>query len=254
MAASAAYAPEAEAVSHGVDIEGMRAHLREVGTEDRAANEKRYLKSDLEFYGARVPEIRKAAKAALRAAKPVEHDDFIALLEELWSEPVHEMRMAAVQLAYARTDHFELDDLSLLERMLREGKTWAYVDTLAAGVVGPLLDRHPDGDAILDRWSEDDDFWIRRSALLAHLGPLRRGEGDWDRFTRYADAMLEETEFFIRKAIGWVLRDAARERPQMVYDWILPRAQRASGVTIRETVRHLPEAMATQVMERYRAR
>jgi 3-methyladenine DNA glycosylase AlkD len=237
-----------------VDIDALQARFAAMGTEDRAVNEKRYLKSDLEFLGVKVPEIRKAAKAALRAAEPLEHAQFIALIEGLWARPVHELRMAATQIANAKPDRFELDDLELLERMLREAKTWAYVDTLAAGVVGPLLARHPDEDVILDAWSTDEDFWIRRSALLAHLGPLRRGEGDWDRFTRYADAMLDETEFFIRKAIGWVLRDTSRKRPRMVYEWILPRAERASGVTIREAVRRLPEEMASEVVDRYRAR
>lgn len=51
--------------------------------------------------------------------------------------------------------------------------------------------------------------------------------------------MLEEKEFFIRKAIGWVLRDTAKKRPELVFDWLLPRAHRASGVTIREAVKHL---------------
>ncbi len=64
-------------------------------------------------------------------------------------------------------------------------------------------------------------------------------DGDFDRFSRYADAMLDEREFFIRKAIGWVLRDTAKRRPDLVYRWLLPRASRASGVTIREAVKPL---------------
>ncbi len=75
--------------------------------------------------------------------------------------------------------------------------------------------------------------------MLALLVPLRRGDGDFDRFARYADAKLEEREFFIRKAIGWVLRDTSRIRPDLVYGWLLPRAAWASGVTLREAVKHL---------------
>jgi 3-methyladenine DNA glycosylase AlkD len=93
--------------------------------------------------------------------------------------------------------------------------------------------------ATLDRWAADDDFWIRRSALLALLPGLRRGAGDFDRFARYADGMLDEKEFFIRKAIGWVLRETAKKRPTLVFEWLLPRAARASGVTLREAVKPL---------------
>jgi 3-methyladenine DNA glycosylase AlkD len=135
--------------------------------------------------------------------------------------------------------------MALLERLLRESRTWALVDGLAASVVGGVVERYPETTAVLDRWADDDDFWLRRSALLGPLIPLRRGDGDFERFTRYADAMLDEKEFFIRKAIGWVLRDTARKRPTMVYDWLLPRAARASGVTRREAVKPMsPEQRA----------
>ena len=127
----------------------------------------------------------------------------------------------------------------LLERLLRESRTWALVDGLAASVGGPLVERAPGAAAVLDRWAVDDDFWIRRAALLASLESLRRGEGDFERFGKYADAMLDEKEFFIRKAIGWVLRDTARKRPDMVFGWLLPRATRASGVTLREACKPL---------------
>jgi 3-methyladenine DNA glycosylase AlkD len=69
-----------------------------------------------------------------------------------------------------------------------------------------------------------------------------------------ADAMLHEKEFFIRKAIGWILRDTSRRRPGMVYKWILPRAHRASGVTIREAVKKLQPDQQETVMDRYRSR
>jgi 3-methyladenine DNA glycosylase AlkD len=84
---------------------------------------------------------------------------------------------------------------------------------------------------VLDRWASDQDFRIRRAALLTLLGPLRHGEGDSERFARYADAMLEDKESFVRKAIGWVLRETARKRPSLVCTWLLPQAARASAVT-----------------------
>jgi hypothetical protein len=74
---------------------------------------------------------------------------------------------------------------------------------LAGDAVGTLVLRHPDAAADLDAGAGDEDFWVRRSALLAQLRPLRAG-ADLDRFGRYADAILDETESFVRKAIGWV--------------------------------------------------
>lgn len=235
-------------------IDALRTELRGAGTPDRAVNEKRYLKSDLAFWGASVPAIRKATKRLLRSAGDLDHDAVRALVSDLWGERVHEMRRAAVEVAVLRVDRLILDDVSWVETMIRESGTWAYVDPLAIDVAGPLLARSPGGEAVLDRWATDGDFWIRRSALLTHLRPLRAGGGDWARFTRYADAMLGESEFFIRKAVGWVLRDAAKARPDLVYRWLLPRADRASGVTVREAVRPLSGDRADEVMARYRNR
>ena len=77
---------------------------------------------------------------------------------------------------------------------------------------------------------------------------MRRGDGDFERFARYADAMLDDKEFFIRKAIGWVLRETAKKRPGLVYTWLLPRAARASGVTIREAIKPLPEQQRMAIL------
>ena len=133
-------------------------------------------------------------------------------------------------------------DVPLIERMLREARTWALVDSLAADLMGSLVERCPELTSVLDRWAADGDFWIRRSALLALLGPLRRGGGDFDRFSGYADQMLAEKEFFIRKAIGWILRETAKKRPALVAGWLAPRIHQVSGVTLREALKPLPPA------------
>lgn len=230
----------------------LEADLRAIATPERAVREQAYLKSDLEFIGVRVPELRRTVKAYLAAHEHLDHDALIAIVEALWDSSIYERRAAATQVLGARPRLVASEDLALIERMLRESKTWALVDGLAVQTVGMLRERDPGVSATLDRWAGDGDFWIRRSALLSHLGALRRGEGDFEAFSRYADAMLDEREFFIRKAIGWVLRDTARKGPQMVIDWIAPRTDRASGVTMREVVRHLPAAERERLMTAYR--
>jgi 3-methyladenine DNA glycosylase AlkD len=215
--------------------------LRAAGSAERAAQEKRYLKSDLTHYGAGMPAVRAAAKAALRAHPDLDHAGLIRVVEELWSKPVHDRRAAAVELLVAREKRLTAKDLPLLERLLRESRTWALVDMIAPAVVGPIVERDATAGRTLDRWARDDDFWLRRAAMLALLIPLRRGGGDWPRFTRYAEEMLEEKEFFIRKAIGWILREVSKKRPELVAAWLAPRMSRASGVTLR-AARALPSA------------
>ncbi len=200
---------EAEAA----DIE---AALLATGDPVRAASERRYLKSDLDFIGVGVPAMRRMTRNFLREHGPLDRAHLLGLVEALWVRRVHEGRMVAIELLGLHKRLLTPDDIEVVERLLRDSLTWAYVDALAIDVAGDLVEQHAELNAVLDRWSTDGDFWIRRSSMLALLRPIRRGGGDFERFARYADTMIEEREFFIRKAIGWVLRETSKQRPELV--------------------------------------
>jgi 3-methyladenine DNA glycosylase AlkD len=227
----------------------LEERLRVAGDPGRALKEKAYLKSDVDHFGTSVPAIRRAVKTWARAHRDLVHDDLIALVSVLWDRGVHECRMAAVELLDLHRDLLTTADLGLLEGWIRGSRTWALVDPLTVSIASGLAD-----EATVKLWASDDDFWIRRASLLTFLRPLRTGGGDLHAFGRVADPMLEEKEFFIRKAIGWVLREASKRDPDGVYGWIAPRTDRASGVTIREVVRHLDPNRAAEVMLAYKER
>jgi 3-methyladenine DNA glycosylase AlkD len=230
----------------------LEERLRDLGTRERAIGEKAYLKSDLDFLGVTVWRTRSEVKAMLDEIGELDHDQLVALAEALWSEPIFDRRMAATVLLELRSGLLGEGDLPFLERLLRDSHTWALVDSLAGDVAGSILAADEAGTArVLDRWATDEDFWIRRSAMLAWLKPLRHG-APLEPFLGYADAMLDEKEFFIRKAIGWVLRDVAKRRPDEVAAWLAPRTHRASGVTMREAVKYLPRPDADRLMQAYR--
>lgn len=207
----------------------------------RAAGLQAYLKSDRDFLGVRVPDLRAAVRAAATDQGLAGHAAVLDAAAGLWADPRFEPRLAAVELLTLRRRSLDVADLDVLEEMFRHAETWALVDGLATKVVGSIVTHDPAGSGpVLDRWAADpDSFWVRRAALLALLDELRAGEGDWDRFCRYADSMLGEREFFIRKAIGWVLRDTSRRRPDLVREWVEPRLGRMSGVTRREATKYL---------------
>jgi len=150
--------------------------------------------------------------------------------------------------ACAGGGHLELEvrqlsaaDLPALIALVREAKTWALVDWIATKVVGPLAD-DPKARKQIDAWARDDDFWVRRAALLCHHDALLQGRGDFEHFARMAVPMLSETEFFIRKAIGWVLRSTAKRTPQRTYAFVEEHARALSGLSFREATRALTPA------------
>ncbi len=235
-----------------LSAEGIDTHLRALADPHRAQREKRYLRSSLVHYGVDVPTLHKIAR---RAAGGLDHEALTALTTSLWDEPagspVHERRFVGSDLLAVRHDLLVPSDMTLIERLVREARTWALVDVLAPRVVGSLAERYPDDLlSILDRWAVDDDFWVRRASLLAHLIPLRRGSGDWDAFVRHADLMLDDREFFVAKAIGWVLRDTGRRRPELVLAYVEPRVPKLAPVAFREALKPL----ASEDQQRLRAR
>ena len=236
------------------EADAILAVLAPLGTTARAQGEKKYLKSELEFLGVGVPAVRKVAKAWSKDRPDLAREELKVLVAELWGRGINELCRFAIELLTLRTDLLRAADMKLLERLLRNSHTWAYVDALAVHVAGALVERYPGLERTLDRWARDDDFWIRRSAMLALLLPLRAGAGDWDRFAGYADRMLEEKEFFIRKAIGWILRETSKRRPELVIGFVTARIERIAGLTLREAVRHLDALERERLLTAYRDR
>ncbi len=230
--------------------DAIEAAIRALGDPERAAGARRYLKSDLEHVGATNADVRRVVREALKGSRP-DREALVALTAMLWDRGVFELRLAAVIALTREAKRLAVEDVALVERFVREAKTWALVDPLATDVMGAMATRLGLGE-VLDRWSADDDFWIRRASMLALLRPLRAGAGDWARFARYADAMLEEKEFFVRKAIGWVLRDTGRKRPALVDGFVAPRTHRISGVSLREAVKVLSSVRRDALLAAYR--
>jgi 3-methyladenine DNA glycosylase AlkD len=232
-------------------VDEITMRLGELADPVRAEQEKRYLKSDLRHLGVGLPALRGVAVAA---AKGLDRERTLALVEELWHEPVHERRMAAIEILIRNTPLLTETDLPVAERLIRASHTWAYVDALATKVVGGLVTRYPALATTLDEWAGDENFWIRRTSLLALLPGIRSGGPDLERLSRYGDALIGEREFFIRKALGWVLRELAKSDPEWVTTWVRDRVAVVSGVTIREAVRHLPEKDRDDLLTAYRTR
>jgi 3-methyladenine DNA glycosylase AlkD len=230
-------------------VHTIDAALRDLADPVRAEQEKRYLKSELTHLGVPVPAIR---KVAVSSARGLSREEALALAADLWREPVHEWRMAAVEVLIRNAPLLTAGDLDTVERLIRESHTWAYVDALAVKVVGALVPRYPPLATTLDRWVRDENFWIRRTALLALLPGIRSGDGDLARLSAYGDALVGEREFFIRKALGWVLRELAKTNPDWVTAWVRDHVTVVSGVTIREAVRHLPEKDREHLLTTYR--
>jgi len=215
--------------------------LRAAGRPERARFDSAYLKSDLVFYGVTLPEIHRIAREYTREHPEIDRRSLRALAVGAFRTRKHDLRTVAIAIVDRRRALLEDRDLPWLIDVADACNTWAHIDWLAVGVIGDVIARYPASRRWLARWATQKNFWVRRTAILAQHDQLKRGEGDWPLFVRVTDPMLGETEFFIRKAIGWVLREVSKKYPKRVFDYILPRRDRMSGLTLREGAKYLSD-------------
>jgi 3-methyladenine DNA glycosylase AlkD len=216
--------------------------LRRAGSAARAVGEKAYLKSDLRFWGTGQDSIRAAVRDYCDAHPDLSRADLRAIAETLYATDVHELRASAIGVLERRSETLVDRDLPWLIALVRKSKSWAYVDWIAPKVIGDIIARDPRSRKRLAGWAKDDDFWVRRTALLAEHDALRAGGGDFTLWSRLASPMLEEREFFIRKAIGWVLREVSKKRPELTYEFLRRHRERVSRLSLQEGAKYLPAA------------
>ncbi len=229
----------------------LESDLRSVGDKERARGAKAYLKSDLEFIGVAAKPLRKVAQNFLSRHPGYDRVWLTELVTNLWDRPVFELKAVAVAVLERDVRKLEVADLALVEDLLRRSRTWALVDWLCTKVAAPLVERDPvAAESTLRRWSTDSDFWIRRASMLAQLPALRAGGGDFELFASFASAMIEEKEFFIRKTIGWVLREVSKKRPRLAYEFLAAHVGEMSGLSFREGSKYLPEEQRDELRRR----
>ena len=225
-------------------VRAVRKALRDAADPEKAAGMRAYMKSTMPYRGVTAPVLRKAVKAIF-AAHPLEiWEEWRDAVLELWrGAKYREERYAAIELAgYPRYRQFQtLETIALYEELITSGAWWDYVDAIASHRIGGLLRRYPaEMSALLREWAQCDDLWKRRSAILSQLG----FKHETDRKLLY-DAILPSagsTEFFLRKGIGWALRQYAWSEPKEVIRFVRQNQRLLSPLTRREALKNVAPA------------
>lgn len=204
----------------------------------RALAMKAYLRNQFEFLGIQTPTRRSIFKVLPKL--PKDAPLILQIANELWKKPEREFRYVACDLLSQNAQVLGLEDLPAIKKLLQKDSWWETVDSLS-GAIGDIVLKekinHRNSQAIMDEWLQDSDFWVRRSAMIHQLG--WKAQTDQDRLISYALALSGESEFFIRKAIGWAFRDYARHDPVFVKSFMKKNASQFSNLTVREATKHL---------------
>ena len=219
----------------------VRRRLQEAGDASKAVQMQAYMKSALPFHGVSSPDSRLIMREVLATHALPDRATWQATVLALWDDAGHrEERYAALAVAKDRryAAHRDPDVLPLYRHLLVTGAWWDLVDDVATHLVGDVLARHRSAATpVVRAWASDDDLWLRRSAVICQVG--HGADLDADLLRHAIEANVDDTSFWLRKAIGWALRQHARTDPDWVRAEVDRLGDRLSGLSRREALKHL---------------
>lgn len=205
------------------------------GDPDRVAPMVAYMRHRFDFLGIPTPQRRALSRNVLAGLPAPSEADLLSVAHACWTLPAREYQYFGTDLLVRHAARLTDRSVPALNRLITTKSWWDTVDALASRVVGSVVARHPDEVATMDSWIGDHDIWLVRTALLHQL--RYRTETDAERLFRYCQLQAGHPDFFVRKAIGWALREYARTDPEAVRRFVAE--HRLSGLSVREAVRNL---------------
>ena len=215
--------------------------LHDAADPAKASQQRAYMKSEMPYYGVTVPHCRKIAKSVFKANPLPDADAWEASILGLWRKAKYrEERYAAIELLLYKPylKWIAPDRIALIEELVVTGAWWDYVDGIASYAMGNMLADHPKPTKpLLRAWAKDKDIWKRRTAILAQLG-FKQATDEKLLFDVIAPS-IGEPEFFLRKGIGWALREYSKTAPDAVIRYVEAHADSLSGLSKREALKHV---------------
>lgn len=230
----------------GAWVEALREGFRRNARPERAASMQAYMKSAMPFYGVATPEMRRVCRSVFAAHPLASFEAWQHGALGLWRQArLREERYAAIELTgYRFYRAFQTPDaMSMYEEMIVTGAWWDYVDAVAVHRVGPILLKYPEPmKAMMKAWSRSPDLWKRRTSIICQLS--FKEKTDLRLLYGCIEPNLGDREFFIRKAIGWALRQVAWTDPKEIVRYVAEHGGELSGLSRREALKNIGSPLA----------
>ncbi|WP_053202781.1 DNA alkylation repair protein [Jiangella muralis] len=236
--------------AHTALVAAVRTALRAAADPAAAEPMRAYMKSAMPFLGVKKPARTAALKPVFAAHRLPDDDGWRAAVLALWDgAEFREERYAAITLAQLKpyaAYATRPGTLGLYDHLIVTGAWWDLVDELAIRSVGPVLRAHPaDATPVVRGWAHDADLWRRRTAIICQLGA--KAGTDVDLLAEAIEANANDKEFFLRKGIGWALREHAKRDPGWVRAFVAAHEADLSPLSRREALRNIdPPSIVTR--------
>ncbi|MFD6229706.1 DNA alkylation repair protein [Streptomyces sp. NPDC060232] len=196
-----------------------------------------YMKHVAPFLGIPAPLRRELSRTVTKNTPRPSEADCAALALRCWRLPEREYHYFAVDYLRRHADRCTCALLPVVRHLITTVPWWDTVDLLAAHTVGPLVAADPDLAPVMDEWIGSEDLWLARTALLHQL--RYKDATDTGRLFAYCRRQAGHPDFFLRKAIGWALREYAKTDPDAVRAFVDAERAVLSRLSVREALKNL---------------
>jgi 3-methyladenine DNA glycosylase AlkD len=222
-------------------VKEVRAALKEAADPVKAPQMQAYMKSLMPYRGVSAP-VQRAMWRKIFAHYPLmAKQQWRDVALELWRKAGYrEERYAAIAFTDLKMylPYRTMDAVPMVEEMIVTGAWWDFVDVIAGHHLGDVLREAPRRmKPLMRRWSTDEHLWKRRASILCQLGFKR--DTDLDLLYECIEPNLGDKDFFIRKAIGWALRQYAWTDPVEVKSYVKSHRDRLSPLSMREAMKNI---------------
>ena len=221
-------------VNGNMKVEDILQGLKEVANPEDAIHMKAYMKDQFEFLGVKTPVRRKLSKVFFKKNSSLAID--WKFIHQAWDNPYREMQYVVLDYLQLKQKALTPSDLPKIKKLAQTKPWWDTIDFLCRSV-GYISLHYPETKKIVLDWSRDKDFWLRRIAIEHQL--LQKEETDVQLLEQILINNLNQTEFFINKAIGWALRDYSKTNPDWVLEFIEKYKDKLSKLSIKEGSKYL---------------
>lgn len=196
-----------------LEIEFLKNENMKVALEQKA-----YMRNQFEYYGLKAPERRKVQAPFLVKQYLPEKKALHKIVKMLWEKPQRDYQYFSQELVFKYVKQLEKGDMPLFEYMVTHKSWWDTIDFIAVKLMGAYFKMYPEEiEMYIEKWLKSNNIWLQRCALLFQL--KYKEEFDTNLLSYIINSLLGSKEFFINKAIGWVLREYSRTNPKWVLDF-----------------------------------
>lgn len=218
-------------------------HYREIVTlfeshadPKRASGAKAYMRNQFDFFGLTSPDRKHLVREYWKQHEPITINDLPEFIELCWQHPMREMQYAGMDVVIQHAKKLQRKDLAMLELMITEKSWWDTVDVVAARCAGVYFQKFPEEIPLrIEAWMQTGNLWLMRSALLFQLHYKR--QTNVQLLQSLIIRLQHHPDFFIRKSIGWVLRQYARTDARFVKHFV--NTQELSALSKKEALKNL---------------